>query len=335
VIAAKSSQFWGQTKRLPSESIDTHFNRFHELLDDLNAEDEIISKTSAMRHFLFTLGPEFQTIQNNYRIGNIPLKWQTQDWPTLLVLCRNYYNSVKPQGHSARDTSNDYNFDCIAHQKKLKEWFLQPSIFCKVIESEKSQYTGKCLYHLSKSHQTADCLVKNECEKILASKKATSSASHSTNSSSGQLRHITEETFEDVVGNSVDADDSTEDYSNDTNEEVLHYFTHVTNHYLRLVKSTPSLDSRHSMRYPIIANSSANHLMFRDIEFFESLTPASGNVIVGVGKTSLDIQGIGTIKLLSDGHTILIDNVRYIPALAKSIYSLFLHVQCPSHGLYS
>jgi hypothetical protein len=35
VIAAKTSQFWGQTKRLPNESIDTYYNRFHELLQEL------------------------------------------------------------------------------------------------------------------------------------------------------------------------------------------------------------------------------------------------------------------------------------------------------------
>jgi hypothetical protein len=335
VIMVKTSQFWGQTKRLSSESIDVYYNQFHELLDDLSTEDETISKTSAIQHFLFNLGPEFQTIQNSYRIGNLPLKWQTQDWPTLLVLCQDYYNSVKPQGPSSRETSNDSNFDCIAHQKKVKEWFLQPSKFCKEIESEQSHHAGKCLYHLSKSHQTVDCLVKKECEKILAGKKVPSSTSNSTNSSSGQLHHITEETFLDTVDNSVDADVSPEDYCNNTNEEVLHYFTRVTNHYLHLVKSTPSLASRHSMRYPILADSGANHHMFRDIEFFKTLTPASGNAILGDGKTSLSVQGIGTVKLLIDGHTILIDNVRYIPTLAKSIYSLFLHVLCPSHGLYS
>ncbi len=35
VIAAKTSQFWGQTKHLPNESVDTYYNRFHELLQEL------------------------------------------------------------------------------------------------------------------------------------------------------------------------------------------------------------------------------------------------------------------------------------------------------------
>jgi hypothetical protein len=36
-----------------------------------------------------------------------------------------------------------------------------------------------------------------------------------------------------------------------------------------------------------------------------------------------------------DGHELCIDNVRYVPDLAESIYSLFLHIKCPHHGLQS
>jgi len=39
-----------------------------------------------MHHFIFTLGSEFESIQNNYRIGCLPLEWQTTHWPSLLVL---------------------------------------------------------------------------------------------------------------------------------------------------------------------------------------------------------------------------------------------------------
>jgi hypothetical protein len=92
VIAAKTSEFWGTLKRFPSETIDAYFNRFHELLDDLNDATDPISPKSAVRHFIFTLGPEFETIQNNYRIGNLPSAWQTESWPDILILCRDYYN---------------------------------------------------------------------------------------------------------------------------------------------------------------------------------------------------------------------------------------------------
>jgi len=51
-----------------------------------------------MRQFIFTLGMEFSANQTNYRIGNLPQEWNTTDWPTLLVLCRDYYNSVNPKG---------------------------------------------------------------------------------------------------------------------------------------------------------------------------------------------------------------------------------------------
>jgi hypothetical protein len=36
IIAAKTGEFWSTMKRSPNESIDSYFNRFHELLDDLN-----------------------------------------------------------------------------------------------------------------------------------------------------------------------------------------------------------------------------------------------------------------------------------------------------------
>jgi hypothetical protein len=87
LIAAKTSEFWGNTKHLPHETIDSYYNRFHEILEELSDSDEPISTKSAIRHFIFTLGTEFESIQHNYRIGNLPSQWMTQDWPTLLVLC--------------------------------------------------------------------------------------------------------------------------------------------------------------------------------------------------------------------------------------------------------
>jgi hypothetical protein len=54
-----------------------------------------------MHHFIFTLGSEFESIQNNYRIGCLPLEWQTTHWPSLLVLCRDFYNSANPKGLSS------------------------------------------------------------------------------------------------------------------------------------------------------------------------------------------------------------------------------------------
>jgi len=98
VIAFKTSEFWGNTKRFPSESVDEYYNHFHELLEDLADADEQISPKSAIRHFIFTLGSDFEALQNNFRLENLPAKWNTQDWPTILNLCRDYYHSIKPQG---------------------------------------------------------------------------------------------------------------------------------------------------------------------------------------------------------------------------------------------
>ncbi len=69
--------------------------------------------------------------------------------------------------------------------------------------------------------------------------------------------------------------------------------------------------------------------MFRDLEFFESLSPASGDVILGDGVIRLKIQGIGTVKCKIGYHMLSIEGVQYIPDLAESIYSLFLHINVP------
>ncbi len=59
LIAAKTSEFWGNTKRLPHETIDSYYNPFHEILEEFSDSDEPISTKSAIRHFIFTLGTEF------------------------------------------------------------------------------------------------------------------------------------------------------------------------------------------------------------------------------------------------------------------------------------
>ncbi len=92
-------------------------------------------------------------------------------------------------------------------------------------------------------------------------------------------------------------EEDSEDIGNDTNDESLQYFDRVTNHYLRLVKSSQPETPRHNMKFPIIADSGANYHMFKELQFFDTLVPAKGKVFLGDGKTSLSIQGIGTIKL--------------------------------------
>jgi len=340
IIALKTGEFWSNTKRYPSESIDAYFNRFHELLDDLSDAEEPVPIKSAIRHFIFTLGPEFEAIQSNYRIGNLPSPWNTQDWPTLLVLCRDYYNSVKPFGHSKKDATqplpgNNTNagFDRLNHQKKVRQWFLNPAKYCKEIEKEQEKHPNKCIFHLSPSHPTTSCNVKIECDKVRASKNPTTT----TNSSNvGQLRHVTEEEFVDAAAFELNTDD-VDSYANDTKEDGLLYFARITKHYLRLARVSNKLSSipRHHMKFPVIADSGANFHMFKELEFFTKLLPATGKVILGDGKTNLSIQGVGTVRCLVDGHELFIDNVRYIPELSESIYSLFQHIQSPGHALHS
>jgi hypothetical protein len=98
VLDIKKGEFWGQTKRNPLQSIDNYYNRFHELLEELNEDVETISVKTAICQFLFTLGMEFEPVQMNYHLGTLAPDWHTEDWPYLLVLCRDFYNSVNPKG---------------------------------------------------------------------------------------------------------------------------------------------------------------------------------------------------------------------------------------------
>lgn len=89
------------------------------------------------------------------------------------------------------------------------------------------------------------------------------------------------------------------------------------------------------MLHPVILDSGANYHMFREHDFFEHIHPATGKVILGDGQTSLQIRGAGTVQCKIGGHTLSIDDVRYIPNLAESIYSLFLHIRLPDHSITS
>jgi len=89
------------------------------------------------------------------------------------------------------------------------------------------------------------------------------------------------------------------------------------------------------MKYPIIVDSGANYHMFEEKEFFTTLVPTQGTVILGDGTTTLAIQGIGQVKCTIGDHTLIINDVRYVPSLAESIYSLFLHIKQQNHGVQS
>jgi hypothetical protein len=324
----------GNTKCYPTESIDDYYNRFHELLDDLADAEEPISTRSAIRQFIFTLGPEFETIQNNFHLENLPKKWNTQDWPSILVLCRDYFNSIKPQGVGKKESSPHLPFDCEAHQHKIKMWFGNPAKHRKDIVKEQLQYPGKCLYHLSKTHSTDNCHVIKAIDKTLGIRSAT--VPQVVTAPTGQLRHIMEELYEDAADDVLTVVESS-DIGNDTNEESLLYFAHLSKHYLRLV-TTPSSTvdvPRHTFQFPVIADSGANYHMFHERCFFDSLSPAQGTVLLGDGATSLNIKGVGTVKCLVGSTVLTIPNVRYIPDLSKSIYSLFQHIQTPDHQLES
>jgi hypothetical protein len=334
VLASKTSAFWGSTKRLPTETLDEYYNRFRELLYDISNGPDQISSASAMRHFIFTLGSEFKPIQNNYRMDNLPDKWKNADWPTLLILCRDFFHSVKPQGVSKLSTPTDGFVDHSAHRKKVRNWFMDPIKFCKEIEAEQRKHPNKCIYHLSKTHPTDTCNIKKECDKLRGANQLADASIVPTTSTRGQLRHILEEEVPQVEDDIQDVV-SEEEPDNDTNDAILNYFSLVTKHYLRLVKTTPDLAPRHDTQFPIIADSGANFHMFREKKFFESIQPATGHVVLGDGQTKVPILGIGTVKMRIANNILTIPEVRYIPGLSESIYSLFVHIRTPLHGLNS
>jgi len=203
VTATKTAEFWGSLKRHQHETIDAYYyNRFHSLLDDLEEAGKPIATKSAIRQFIFTLGSDFSQIQNSFCIGHLPEAWQTEDWPSLLVLCRNYFNSIRPQGLFKTDPNSDFagdsSLDRTAHHKKVKQWFMNPDKYKNELNAEQAKHAGKCIYHLTKSHPTSDCYIKKECEKLLAAKKnGTGNAPKNSTTTSCQLRHMTEEQIEE------------------------------------------------------------------------------------------------------------------------------------------
>jgi len=233
VLAVKTAEFWSQMKRLPSESIDDYYNRFHELLEEINEDVETIPVKTAIRQFLFTLGVEFEPVQMSYHLGTLAPDWHTEDWPSLLVLCRDFYNLVNPKGPTAkRDQDRDHDpfaelhIDRSSHHKKIRSWFMDPAKHKSDIDTEQCKYSGHCLYHLTKTHRTEDCHVKKECDKLLAAKRSGSASGNSQTSvsqvSQGNLRHITEDEFADAI--EEDKDESSDHFTNDTNESDLLYF---------------------------------------------------------------------------------------------------------------
>jgi hypothetical protein len=221
-------------KRHNNESVDSYYNRFHSLLDDLEDAGEAIPTKTAIRQFIFTLGSDFIQIQNNFRIGLLPDDWKMQDWPSLLVLCRDYANSIRPQGLSKIDPNSDFALDAsidrTQHHKKIKQWFMNPGKFKNEIAAEQAKYTGKCIYHLTKSHPTCECYIKKECDKMIAARKNTTSNATPGAGISGQLRHLTDNNVEDEPVEDV-ADSLPDLSSNNTNEDALYYIARVSNHY--------------------------------------------------------------------------------------------------------
>ena len=231
-------------------------------MEDLLEAEEPISTKSATCHFIFTLGSEFEAIQHNYRIGNLPPEWKTQNWPTLLMLCRNYSHSVNPQGLPKCDSTPKIptnNGNRAHHHKKIRQWFLNPEKYKSELAAEQQKHEGKCVYHLTDTHTTETCSIKKECDHIVSQRSLSNIGP--TSPVSGHFCNVKEDVIEESVPDKMP--EMHDPDCNDTNDANLFYFVRMRNHYLCLVKSTPSMQSRHKMKYPMIADSGANFHMCR------------------------------------------------------------------------
>lgn len=108
---------------------------------------------------------------------------------------------MNPKGPTAkRDCGGDKDpfsklqVDRASHHKKIHLWFSNPMKHKRDLDLEQRKFPGHCVYHLSKMHSTADCHIKQECDRL--GTNATSGLPYSA--STGQLRHITEDVFEDA-----------------------------------------------------------------------------------------------------------------------------------------
>ncbi len=103
----------------------------------------------------------------------------------------------------------------------------------------------------------------------------------------------------------VDCEDSS---SSDTNDAILAYFARMSNHYLCLASAFSGSfgPSRHSMKYPIIADIGVRCHMFQEKEFFSSITPSSGSVLLGDRKTRLQIECFGMVQCYIDNIFLLL-----------------------------
>jgi hypothetical protein len=68
----------------------------------------------------------------------------------LLVLCRDFYNSVNPKGPTIKrdrdhDPFVDFPVDRASHHKKIRTWLMNPTRYKSEIETEQRKYSGRCI----------------------------------------------------------------------------------------------------------------------------------------------------------------------------------------------
>ncbi len=123
-----------------------------------------------MRHFIFLLGSEIESIQIIILLG-------TYLWIGTQLTGRLFLFSVVIT--ITQWILLDYwKKRKILHlklkwikQHNTRIWFVNFMMYCKEMTVGQRHYADKCIYHLIKSHTTDECHVKHECIKLLADKR--------------------------------------------------------------------------------------------------------------------------------------------------------------------
>jgi hypothetical protein len=98
-------------------------------------------------------------------------------------------------------------------------------------------------------------------------------------------------------------------------DSCIGYSSHVAS---SSVASKPS-------RSVLIADSGATDHMWPNYEAFTSYSPLSSKYVTLADNTHTPVMGIGSVKILLDGHVVGLRNVLHVPSLRVPLYSLRFH----------
>jgi hypothetical protein len=164
-------------------------------------------------------------------------------------------------------------------------------------------------------------------------------SSSSSSNTTGRLRHITEDLDEEVEQEEVE-NVLPDAQTNNTNEEVLPYFARVTNHYLRLVKNSPTIAGQPPIFIGIYVDDIIYFSASDAVEkCFEEKLATIGSVYF-MGQVSLFLGTEFSWVTHADGHiSVSLTQQSFAETLVESLgldhieQSTFLTPYCSGHSI--